>query len=150
MEKVEEIANLTFPGAAQMKGGARWRRMGSALCGACRSSCLLVRRDSLNLSGLPEQKLPSDCSSVIHVDNVVLRWENKLNDSKRGGASRWRDKSEKKLRRLKTKHSHNLREGAQRQVGRLQELLAAAFVCDTDRHAAIRWQPGRLDGATST
>lgn len=53
------------------------------------------RRDSLNLSRLPEQKLPSDCSSVVHVDNVVLRRENKLNDSKRGGASRWRDKSEK-------------------------------------------------------
>lgn len=47
------FANLTFPGAAQMKGGARWRRMGSAPRGARRSSRLLVRRDSR----LPEQKI---------------------------------------------------------------------------------------------
>lgn len=62
-----------------MKSGARKETQRRVTPGA---PLVYQRRDSLNHSELPEQKLQSDGSSVIHKDNVVLRGINKLNDSK--------------------------------------------------------------------
>lgn len=55
MGEEEEIANWTFPGVAQMKGALARSEMQLRVTPA--APLVYRRRDSLNLSELPEQKL---------------------------------------------------------------------------------------------